>query len=307
MSTRPSPLALSRRSVLLGGAGTLGLVALGGLATACGGGDDDSSSDTTQGSDSMNLLSVFNAQGPFLLPGAEQRITYALADFEGVAVEGPETVTFRLEPPSGGDAIEVEATRRSEGIPTPYYPLRFTPEEEGIWTTTAEVDGQEVVASFSVDPAADVSVLARGTAVPPVETATTADPRGVDPVCTADPPCPLHDVTLAQALGEGSPVALLVATPAFCATAVCGPVLDVLLAVQGEVPDVRYLHGEVYENPLSVDNVAQATPTALTEDLGLTYEPSLFLIGADGVLVDRLDNVYDETEALEAIQALVAG
>ena len=117
----------------------------------------------------------------------------------------------------------------------------------------------------------------------------------------------LHDVTLAAALGEGSPIALLVATPAFCATAVCGPVLDVLLAVQGQVPDVRYLHAEVYENPLAVDNVAEATPTALTQDLGLTYEPSLFLIGADGVLVDRLDNVYDETEALESVQALAAG
>lgn len=304
MTTRPR--TLSRRSVLLGGAGTIGLVALGGLSTACGGGDDDSSSDAGDEGQTTNLLSVFNAQGPFLLPGAEQRITYAVADFEGVPVEGPDQLTFRLVPPSGGDGISVEAGRRDQGVPTPYYPVRFTPEEEGIWTALVEVDGQEAEASFSVSPAADVPVIARGATVPPIETPTTADARGVDPICTADPVCPLHDVTLAQALGEGGPIALLVATPAFCATAVCGPVLDVLLAVQAEVPDLRYVHAEVYEDPLAVDNVAQATPAELTEALGLTYEPSLFLIGADGVLVDRLDNIYDETEALEAVQDLVS-
>jgi len=299
----PSP-QLTRRSVLLGGAGTLTLVTLGGFATACSSGDDEESSDTTVGEETVNLLSVFNAQGPFLLPGAEQRITYAIADFEGVPVEGPETLTFRLVPPSGGDEIEVESTRHDAGVPTPYYPVRFTPEEEGIWTALVDVDGQEAEASFSVSPAADVTVLARGADAPRVETPTTTDARGVDPLCTAEPPCPLHEVTLAEALAEGTPIALLVATPAFCATAVCGPVLDVLLAVQEQVPEVRFLHSEVYANPLAVDNVAQATPTELTDALGLTYEPSLFLVGADGVLIDRLDNIYDETEALESIEAL---
>ena len=307
MSTRHQRLALSRRSVLLGGAGALGVAAFGRLATACGGSDGGDSSPTTQGADTRNLLSIFNAQGPFLLPGAAQRITYALADFEGVPIEGPDTITFRLDPPSGGDALEVESQRRGDGVPTPYYPVRFTPTEEGIWTTTAEVDGQEVGASFSVDGAEEVPVLERGEAMPPVQTATVDDPRGVDPLCTADPPCPLHEITLAEALDEGRPMAVLVATPAFCATAVCGPVLDVLLAVQEQVPDVRYLHGEVYEDPLTVANVAEATPTELTDALGLTYEPSLFLVGADGTLVDRLDNIFDESEALEAVTALSEG
>ena len=35
--------------------------------------------------------------------------------------------------------------------------------------------------------------------------------------------------TLAQALTEKRPLALLVATPAFCQISICGPVLDVLL------------------------------------------------------------------------------
>lgn len=301
------PPQLSRRTLLIGGAGTLGALA---LAAACGtdsGGGGEESSGTTAGDDTLNLLSVFAAQGPFVASGGEQRITYALADFEGVPIDGPEAIPFRLVPDAGGAPIEIEARRHDEGIPTPYYPLRAEFATEGIWTATAEVEGQTLEASFSVAPAADVPVLQRGAAAPATETPTAAAPQGVDPICTADPVCDLHEVTLAGALTEGSPIALLVATPAYCSTTVCGPVLDVVLAVREELPDVRYLHAEVYKDPLVVDNIAQATPAQITGDLGLTYEPSLFLFDGDGLLVDRLDNIFDTSEVRQAVSALAGG
>lgn len=292
---------LTRRAVLLGGAGTVGLVALGGLS-ACGGGDEDSS-DTTTGEATRNLLSIFPAQGGFLIPTGEQRITYALADFDGAPIEGPASLTFQLVPPEG-DPIEVEAERHDEGIPTAYYPVRFTPEVEGVWTTLVDVDGQEIEASFAVSPASEVTTLARGEPFPRLETPTVDDARGVDPICTQDPPCALHDVTVAQALDEGTPLALLVATPAFCSTQLCGPVLDVLLAVQEELPDARYLHAEVYADPEAVANIAEATRAPATQALGLFYEPSLFLVDGDGILVDRLDNIYDTAEAKAGVEQL---
>jgi hypothetical protein len=292
----------SRRAVLLGGAGTLGLVALGGLSACSSGGDEDSS-DTTAGEATRNLLSIFPAQGGFLIPTGEQRITYALADFEGAPIEGPENLTFRLVPPDG-DPVEVEAQRHNEGIPTAYYPVRFTPEVEGVWTTLVDLDGQEIEASFAVSPASEVSTLARGEPFPRLETPTVDDARGVDPICTEDPPCPLHDITVAQALDEGTPLALLVATPAFCSTQLCGPVLDVLLSAQEQLPDARYLHAEVYADPQAVANIAEATRAPATETLGLFYEPSLFLVDGDGILVDRLDNIYDTGEAKAGIEQL---
>ena len=72
-----------------------------------------------------------------------------------------------------------------------------------------------------VDAADDVSVIQLGERLPAIATPTTADARGVDPICTNDPVCPLHDVTAAEALDEGRPIALLVSTPAFCQIAIC--------------------------------------------------------------------------------------
>ena len=35
----------------------------------------------------------------------------------------------------------------------------------------------------------------------------------------------------------------------------------------------------------------------------MTYEPALFVIDAKGVLVDRLDAVFDEVEVRESLEA----
>src|SRR3546814_12918171 len=87
--------------------------------------------------------------------------------------------------------------------------------------------------AIMIDQVADLSVVKPGDAIPAVATPTPTDARGVNPICTAEPACPLHDVSLADALGEGRPIALLVATPAFCQIAICRPVLALLLEAPG--------------------------------------------------------------------------
>src|SRR5690606_18186607 len=104
------------------------------------------------------------------------------------------------------------------------------PDRPGFYSVVTTVRGQEIGASFQVSPADEVEIVEVGEALPPIETPTTADARGVDPICTADPPCPFHEVTVAEALAASQPVALLVSTPAFCQTDICGPVLDLLVA-----------------------------------------------------------------------------
>ena len=40
--------------------------------------------------------------------------------------------------------------------------------------------------------------------------------------------------------------------------------------------------------------------------LGLTYEPALFVIGADGRLSSRLDNIFDQAELRRALAKVTA-
>jgi hypothetical protein len=136
--------------------------------------------------------------------------------------------------------------------------------------------------------------------MPPFDTPTTANPRGVDPICTRTPePCPLHTLTLTDALALGRPVAYLVGTPAFCSTGTCAPALNGLLAVRERIGDaITFVHADVY-----TDKTASTVAPAV-QALNMTFEPALFLVGADGTVVERLDAVFDEAEIDERLVAL---
>jgi hypothetical protein len=151
-----------------------------------------------------------------------------------------------------------------------------------------------------VDRPEEVAVIKAGDTFPALETPTPDDARGVNPICTATPACPLHDVTAAQALTEGRPLAFLVATPAFCQISVCGPVLDVLRTALPNHPNVRGLHAEVHPDPFTTTKTFAPTPLALK----LFSEPVLVLVGSDGIVQQRVDTLFDVTELDELLAGL---
>ena len=112
----------------------------------------------------------------------------------------------------------------------PYYPVRVTGPTAGIYTRALDVEGEACRRPRSTRRGHLRPSPRPGERLSRVDTPTTADAAASNPICTRDPGCPFHDVHAARRAGRGrKPVALLVATPAYCQTAVCGPVLDVLL------------------------------------------------------------------------------
>ena len=306
--SRPFGPALSRRAVLAGGAASL-------LLAACGGGGDDSSNDepTTTGdgegdasgsTGSGALISLF-PQSDFVVATIPQRLTFGLADEGGAMLaKGPANLDFEVKQ-DGKTIQEASSALHAEGIPRGYYPLELTLPSTGTYTVVTRVDGAALDASFGVTD--QVSVPQVGEAMPVFDTPTTSDARGVDPICTADPACPLHAEDLRTALAAKEPVALLVGTPAYCQVGICGPVLDVLLDVQPSVSGIAYIHAEVYtDGQVAAKNIQEATLTPAVEQTGLSFEPALFVIGADGKLAARLDNIYDRNELRRALEKATA-
>ncbi len=301
MPARPTS-ALTRRGFLVGTGAMTGAVLLGSCGDGTEGGAGTSTSEP--GGSGLALVQFFGG-APMFAAGAEVRAPFGVADSEGIlgVDDTPEVLTVSLVDASGETVAEpTEVRRRSKGLPRAYFPLRFTVDEPGIYTGRTEVDGEDLEMAIKVDAEADVDVIRPGDRLPPIETPTRADARGVDPICTDEPLCPLHEVTVADALDEGRPMGLLVATPAFCQIAVCGPVLDVLLAVADRHPDVRLLHAEVYAHP----HEELDTKTAAVDELHLAFEPCLVLAGSDGTVVERIDTIYDEDEVDEALTRLSA-
>jgi hypothetical protein len=297
MSPRPSS-AVSRRRFLLGGGAAAGAVLLG----ACGG-ESGNADTTTTGPSTGDLSLVQFFGGPMLVAGQEVRAPFGVADTEDLLPvdRTPPTLTVTVLGPDGNQVAEpVEIARHAAGLPRAYFPLRFAADDPGIYTGRTEIDGTALEMAIKVDAAEDVQVIQVGAEMPAIATPTTADARGVDPICTADPVCPLHEATVAEALDAGRPMGLLVATPAFCQITICGPVLDVLLAVAPDHAAVQLVHAEVYAHPQQDLD----TKTAAVDELGLTFEPCLVLVGSDGRVAERLDTIFDEVEVDEALARL---
>jgi hypothetical protein len=287
---------LSRRTFLLGSAAAS-------VVAACGGDDGEATPTTVAGTGSTSttaassvvLGATFDRNG-LLVRGIPQRAPFVLFEPTGGLLpldRAPAELTFEIESPGGSSLPSVAVARHGDDVDRAYYPLITTFEEAGLHAVRAEVDGQPVEYQVNVNDPAAVGVPQVGQPLPPVATPTTADPLGVAVLCTAEPPCPLHEVSLDTAIADGRPVALLVSTPAYCQVAICGPVLDVLVAAAPAHPDLAIIHLEVYPN--GAPPAAPPTPV-LADPLGLNFEPVLFVAGADGVLTARLDNIYDGAE-----------
>ena len=189
---------------------------------------------------------------------------------------------------------------RADGLERPYYAVPFTPDRVGLYRFEAEVDGAVAEASVNVGPTRS-SDLRTGRPLPPVFTPTFDNPRGVDPVCTRVPSCPLHDISVRDGLRQSRPLAVLVAAPGACDISYCPPALELLLEATEHHPRIHFLHAEVYVDPEAESSPMETGTTDIVQAYGLDHEPALFVADAAGLLRHRLDHIFDRTELEEVL------
>ena len=292
-------------------------IAATGMLAACGSGDDATSVSEAPNADSPTGTAITgetasglafgtyvlaqrfpqDVQGPGLL-----RLPISLASADGRLVsDGPDTLRAEVHDIDDQSLdISISAVRR-DLVSGPYYSFRVPMETPGFYYLVIE-GGPEGGAAFQVMEPGTVAVPGPGDPMPPFDTPTLGDSRGVDPICTRQPePCPFHDVTLTEALATGKPVAYLIGTPAFCQTGTCAPALESMISVQDRFGDTfTWVHAEVF-----TDNTA-TVPTDAVGAAELQFEPALFVIGADGNVIERIDAVWDETELVEVLEHAVS-
>lgn len=278
-------------------------IPLAALVAACTGDDSndvrpDPSSDATSKVE-MGTWSIASRWIPTELVPGEQRLPVSLADADGLVTNGPARLTATLV---DLDTAEVLATglfadRRTLGDDTvPFWVFRTAITRLGTFALVIDGGPEEGAAFQTFDPTSLV-VARAGDALPPFDTPTVGDRRGVAQYCTRTPePCPFHDVTLTEALGSGKPVVYLIGTPAHCQTGVCGPVLDRMISLSDELGDsVVFVHADVYADVAATD-VAPAVKAAK-----LTFEPVLWVTDSNGTIVERFDAIWDVDEVREAL------
>ncbi len=134
---------------------------------------------------------------------------------------------------------------------------------------------------------------------PKIHTPTPADVGGdLSKITTRIPPDTQNRVDYADVLGK-EPILLLFATPQFCQSRVCGPVVDVAEQVKEQFDDkAAFIHMEIYN-----DNDPSKHPRPQVRAFRLPSEPWLFAIDRKGVVqavvegafgVERMTKIVEE-------------
>lgn len=238
--------------------------------------------------------------------GSPARAPFIFFGGDGLpAVNGiPASVDMLLTSPDGATQTYT-ALRHDAGIPTPHYPLEFTPAVTGSYFMEVEVRGETQRIEFLVAEPGEVGLVGPGDMLRPVDTPTFDNAHGYDPICTRFEPCPFHERNLTDVIGNGLPTALMIATPGFCRTSICGPVVELLIELNPS--EMNVVHGEVFTEPDRLDEVSDFTTLVgpIVKTYEMDFEPSLIVADSSGVVTARLDFTFDVTE-MEAALATVS-
>jgi hypothetical protein len=112
----------------------------------------------------------------------------------------------------------------------------------------------------------------------------------------------LHQTTIAQAIAQRRPLVAVFSTPVYCVSQFCGPITDLIAELAPRYPKAAFVHVEVWRDfEKRVVNKAAADWLLRQGDL---HEPWVFVIGPDGKIANRFDNVASKSEVEAALKGL---
>jgi hypothetical protein len=179
----------------------------------------------------------------------------------------------------------------------------------------AKIGGEDVSANAVFEVVAQSQLPAPGQPAPRTDTrlpgAPGVDLQSIDSRAKDGAPVPdaaLHSTSVAAALAAGKPTVVVVSTPVYCVSQFCGPVTDSVARLAATYGDrVAFVHLEVWKDfEKKIVNPAAAewiTP----KDGGDSREPWVFLVGGDGIVRQRFDNVVGDQALADAVQRLAGG
>ncbi|MFQ5427207.1 MAG: TlpA family protein disulfide reductase, partial [Gaiellales bacterium] len=107
-----------------------------------------------------------------------------------------------------------------------------------------------------------------------------------------------------DSLEAGVPFVVTFATPEFCVSRVCGPVVDVVDLVRSEFEEtgVRFIQVEIYQ-----DNQPDLGVNQWVAEWNLNSEPWTFLVDGDGIIQGRFEGAFSADELRQAVAEKLPG
>ncbi len=201
----------------------------------------------------------------------------------------------RLQPT--GVTVETD----EHDVPSIYVTHLRIPKPGKYWVLAEPVGGTPVQGVGTIvvkDETASPAVGARAIAS---QTPTIRSARGdLTKLTTREPPdTELLRHSIADSLEAKKPFVLVFATPKFCESRTCGPVVSVVDEVRRRFAGrgVRFIHVEIYEG----NNPAQG-PNRWVKEWKLPSEPWVFLVGRDGRIKAKFEGSLSVGELRAAVE-----
>ena len=259
--------------------------------------------------------------GTVVSPSGPSALSVAVAsnDF-GVGTPRVPFVLFQgSQPITNAQSITVAAFDLAGGTPTPgwtgaavnyndyeipYWVVFPKLPHAGYWGLGAVVtlaDGSKSQSQFTIQALDPPSAPQIGDVPPASQNRTLATEPDLSKLSSDTAPEPgLYKLTVADALKSGKPTVVTFATPAYCTSRLCAPVVNSIKTVYHDYQGkVNFIHIEVYKtfNPLVyADEMDQ---------WHLQSEPWTFVLASDGKVAARLGGPVSPRELEQALQPLV--
>src|SRR6266511_1168038 len=310
---------ISRRELLrlagVGG-GALGLAALLGACDGDGGGGSGPAAPpgSLQALQANAVqLSLLGAQSQ--LQVGESLFTFGLATADNKLVAGGTPAVWAATDDSS-KALGPFPTRwfeltaydkTKDGSPrselTGFYGAQVELPKAANWMLAAslELDGRRAVGRGAV-PVVDDAPAEVGGKARPVRTPVATTAAGRKKICTREPvACPLHDVSLDDALRAGRPTVVNFATPLLCSSRMCGPVVDEQMVMAAKLGRrASFIHVEIYPDR------DPAKPAPALTAYGFTTEPWLLVVDRGGVIRARFEGPVTAAQIEAALRPLLS-
>ena len=194
-----------------------------------------------------------------------------------------------------------------------FYTANVDFEAAGQWLVEAVLTrgAEEEVVPFSF-PVREESLSPNiGDSVPASTNLTLATEPNIRRLSTdVDPEPALYETTVAEAVTLGRPAVVVFATPAFCQTRFCGPVVDNVKEVRQDFLDaVTFIHIEPFE--LDEDSgivTAEGGGPIVAEPMlewNLQTEPWIYILDAAGLVAARFEGAASPQELTQVLDELV--
>ena len=290
---------------------SLALVLVALFAGGCGSSDGSKRGATEQ----KTLGAIWNRGGPAvaLIPGTgdyaagDLRITFLVVDRRGRVIDRPRSRFWIARGRDDVPFAQTTAVREpigvgagsDNGVKSIYVAHVHVPTPGRYWVVARPEGGRPIGGIQQIEVKRRTASPSIGAKAYPSRTPTLAAAPATRLTTRRPPDRELLRYSIAGSLAAHRPFVVTFATPRFCESRTCGPVVDVVDAARKRFAGrgIRFIHVEVYQ-----DNNPAKGANRWFKEWRLPSEPWTFLVGADGRIKGKFEGAVSVRELSQAIR-----